>query len=139
VCASPQRILFGWAASGARYVLSHRALSYALAAVCAGALLAVGVAGPSSAYVLVAREVSWFVLWWLTLGVLSSVGLGTGLHTFVLYLGPYIAMATLAVTECDTMSVALSGPTALVCPEVGTPKEAVTFVRILMKVLPASF
>ena len=27
-------------------------------------------------------------LWWVGLGVLSSIGLGTGLHTFVLYLGP---------------------------------------------------
>ncbi len=25
-------------------------------------------------------------LWWVGLGVLSSVGLGTGLHTFLLYL-----------------------------------------------------
>ena len=25
--------------------------------------------------------------WWVGLGVLSSVGLGTGLHTFLLYLG----------------------------------------------------
>ena len=30
-------------------------------------------------------------LWWVGLGVLSSVGLGTGLHTFILYLGPHIA------------------------------------------------
>ncbi len=25
--------------------------------------------------------------WWVGLGILSSVGLGTGLHTFLLYLG----------------------------------------------------
>ena len=29
--------------------------------------------------------------WWVGLGVLSSVGFGTGLHTFLLYLGPHIA------------------------------------------------
>ena len=34
--------------------------------------------------------------WWVGLGVLSSVGLGTGLHTFLLYLGPHIASVTLA-------------------------------------------
>lgn len=90
-------------------------------------------------YVLLARHSGWFVIWWVTLGVLSSVGLGTGLHTFVLYLGPYIAMVTLAVTECDTMNVPLEGADALVCPPVGTPKEAVTFLRILLKVLPACF
>ncbi|KAK6322404.1 hypothetical protein J4Q44_G00071960 [Coregonus suidteri] len=29
--------------------------------------------------------------YWVGLGILSSVGLGTGLHTFLLYLGPHIA------------------------------------------------
>ena len=32
--------------------------------------------------------------WWVGLGILSSVGLGTGLHTFLLYLGPHIAAVT---------------------------------------------
>ncbi|CAC5355272.1 VMP1 [Mytilus coruscus] len=46
-----------------------------------------------------------YVLWcayWLGLGVLSSVGLGTGLHTFLLYLGPHIAAVTLAAYECKS-------------------------------------
>ena len=34
------------------------------------------------------------------LGIASSIGLGTGLHTFVLYLGPHIAKITLAANEC---------------------------------------
>ncbi|MCD9560061.1 hypothetical protein HAX54_018493 [Datura stramonium] len=29
-----------------------------------------------------------FGLWWVALKVASSIGLGSGLHTFVLYLGP---------------------------------------------------
>ena len=33
---------------------------------------------------------------WVGLGVLSTVGLGTGLHTFVLYLGPFIAQCSIA-------------------------------------------
>ncbi|RYG57297.1 hypothetical protein EON66_00745 [archaeon] len=32
-----------------------------------------------------------FVLYWVTMGVLSSVGLGSGLHTFLLFTGPHIA------------------------------------------------
>jgi len=35
------------------------------------------------------------------LGIASSIGLGTGLHTFVLYLGPHIAKVTLAANECS--------------------------------------
>ena len=42
--------------------------------------------------------------YWLGLGILSSVGLGTGLHTFILYLGPHIASVTLAAYECGTLS-----------------------------------
>jgi hypothetical protein len=34
------------------------------------------------------------------LGIASSIGLGTGLHTFVLYLGPYIAKVSLFSQEC---------------------------------------
>lgn len=31
-----------------------------------------------------------FAFYWITLGILSSIGLGSGLHTFVLFLGPHI-------------------------------------------------
>jgi hypothetical protein len=41
--------------------------------------------------------------YWVFLGILSSVGLGTGLHTFVLYLGPFIAKVALAAQECGTL------------------------------------
>ena len=34
------------------------------------------------------------------MGVASSIGLGTGLHTFVLYLGPHIAKVTMVAYEC---------------------------------------
>ena len=47
------------------------------------------------------------VLWatyWVGLGVLSSVGLGTGLHTFLLYLGPFIASVTLAAFTCNSVN-----------------------------------
>ena len=107
--------------------------------VCVLVLHSLSLSAPLPQYVLAGRHGVWFVVWWVGLGILSSVGLGTGLHTFVLYLGPYLAKVTLAVTECDTMNVALEGPLALVCPPVGTPKETVTFMRILLKVLPACF
>lgn len=49
------------------------------------------------------KEIVW-CLYWLGLGVLSSVGLGTGLHTFLLYLGPHIAAVTLAAYECGSLN-----------------------------------
>jgi hypothetical protein len=57
-------------------------------------------------------------LWWVGLGVLSSVGLGTGLHTFLLYLGPHIAAVTMAAYECgSTDFLAPPYPASIQCPE----------------------
>ncbi|KAL6278609.1 hypothetical protein ACE6H2_022210 [Prunus campanulata] len=46
-----------------------------------------------------------FGLWWLTLGVASSIGLGSGLHTFVLYLGPHIALFTMKAVQCGRVDI----------------------------------
>jgi hypothetical protein len=48
-------------------------------------------------------EIAIFVGWWILLGVASSIGLGTGLHTFVLYLGPHIAKVTMVANECNAI------------------------------------
>ena len=52
--------------------------------------------GPHTEYRSTLIDVIFFSLYWILLGVASSIGLGTGLHTFVLYLGPHIARVTLA-------------------------------------------
>jgi hypothetical protein len=40
-------------------------------------------------------------LYWLGLGIASSIGLGTGLHTFLLYLGPFIAQVTIITPQSN--------------------------------------
>jgi len=56
--------------------------------------------------------------WWVGLGILSSVGLGTGLHTFLLYLGPHIAAVTMAAYECDSLDFPSPPyPAQILCPE----------------------
>ncbi|CAI9289661.1 unnamed protein product [Lactuca saligna] len=45
-------------------------------------------------------EYARFGLWWVALGVASSIGLGSGLHTFVLYLGPHIPFFTIKAMQC---------------------------------------
>lgn len=47
--------------------------------------------GPHTAYRRTIVDLTIFATYWIGLGVASSIGLGTGLHTFVLYLGPHIA------------------------------------------------
>lgn len=60
--------------------------------------------GNHQALITAIRANLWFVVYWVGLGVLSSVGLGTGLHTFLLYLGPHIASVTLAAYECNSLN-----------------------------------
>lgn len=56
--------------------------------------------------------------WWVWLGVLSSVGLGTGLHTFLLYLGPHIASVTMAAYTCNSLNFPEPPyPDEIVCPD----------------------
>jgi len=57
-----------------------------------------------------------FIVTCVGLGVLSSIGLGSGLHT-LLYLGPHIAQVTMAATMCNTLDFKLYGPDAYVCGE----------------------
>ena len=47
---------------------------------------------------------------WIMLGIASSIGLGTGLHTFMLFLGPYIAKATIAAANCGNLDFETQGP-----------------------------
>lgn len=46
------------------------------------------------------RQISWFITFWILTGVASSIGLGTGLHTFVLYLLPHVASVMTATAKC---------------------------------------
>uniref|UniRef100_M4C188 VTT domain-containing protein n=1 Tax=Hyaloperonospora arabidopsidis (strain Emoy2) TaxID=559515 RepID=M4C188_HYAAE len=44
-----------------------------------------------------------FVVWWVGLGVLSSVGLGTGMHSGVLFLFPHIFLVVQGAQECQSL------------------------------------
>lgn len=72
-------------------------------------------------------------LWWVFLGFLSSFGLGTGLHTFVLYLGPFIAQATMAAFACGNTDFETLGEHAFHCLS-QNPDTSPSFLSILLKV-----
>uniref|UniRef100_A0A914VUJ7 Vacuole membrane protein 1 n=1 Tax=Plectus sambesii TaxID=2011161 RepID=A0A914VUJ7_9BILA len=66
----------------------------------------------------VEKKLFW-CLYWVGLGILSSVGFGTGLHTFLLYLGPHIASVTLAAYECGSVKFPEPPyPDQIICPDV---------------------
>jgi len=83
---------------------------------------------------------TWFfeAAWWIFLGFLSSFGLGTGLHTFVLYLGPFIAQCTLTASRCGTVDFPIHGPSKFSCLPLDSSMavdEHALFFDVFIKVL----
>ncbi|XP_023341738.1 vacuole membrane protein 1 [Eurytemora carolleeae] len=78
--------------------------------------------------------------WWVGLGILSSVGLGTGLHTFLLYLGPHIAAVTLAAYECQSTEFPEPPyPEQIICPTDPSSSAQMSIWQILSKVRLEAF
>ncbi|XP_071722650.1 vacuole membrane protein KMS1-like [Rutidosis leptorrhynchoides] len=92
-----QTILYIWAKGGLVLLLS--------ALVAAIGVLVMAFDGPHEKHVEELSKYYRFGLWWITLGVASSIGLGSGLHTFVLYLGPHIALFTIKAMQCGRVDL----------------------------------
>ncbi|MFS7967542.1 hypothetical protein Hanom_Chr09g00786911 [Helianthus anomalus] len=88
------------------YLFTHGVWLMLLAIVTvAGVVLFLSSNGPRGTHVEEFLEYVRFVLWWVALGVASSIGLGSGLHTFVLYLGPHIAFFTIKAMQCGRVDI----------------------------------
>lgn len=88
------------------YLLSHGGWLVLLSAIVGvAAILLVVVDGPHVQHVEEVSRYMRFGLWWVALGVASSIGLGSGLHTFVLYLGPHIAFFTIKAVKCGRVDI----------------------------------
>uniref|UniRef100_A0AAQ5YJX4 Vacuole membrane protein 1 n=1 Tax=Amphiprion ocellaris TaxID=80972 RepID=A0AAQ5YJX4_AMPOC len=80
--------------------------------------IAYRIEGTHQKYVRYMEKKTLWCAYWVGLGILSSVGLGTGLHTFLLYLGPHIASVTLAAYECGSVDFPEPPyPDQIVCPQ----------------------
>ncbi|KAJ7422152.1 hypothetical protein WISP_38999 [Willisornis vidua] len=91
--------------------------------------------GAHQQYVRYMEKKFFWCAYWVGLGILSSVGLGTGLHTFLLYLGPHIASVTLAAYECNSVDFPEPPyPDQIICPEQGTPQGSISLWAIISKV-----
>ncbi|KAF7283517.1 transport and Golgi organization 5 isoform X2 [Rhynchophorus ferrugineus] len=117
-------------------ILANKILVVSLAISVLSLYLLVNLRGPHYEIVQgVYKKLLW-CLYWIGLGVLSSVGLGTGLHTFLLYLGPHIAAVTLAGYECGSLNFPEPPyPEDIVCPAEGDEGSIpVTILSIMSKV-----
>lgn len=73
--------------------------------------------------------------WWILLGVLSSVGFGTGLHSGLMFLFPHVMQTVAAAESCHTTDGLISWythPCKLQCSTTVGPKDdsTVTFLRL---------
>jgi len=87
-----------------------------------------------------------FFVWWLGLGILSSIGLGSGLQSGVLFLFPHIIKVSLAAQTCKTLDfesytdIWFRSPTNLFkCPPVTTDSTPVTLFGIWQKIIFVCF
>eukprot|EP01035_Chromulina_nebulosa_P020351 gene20351-26415_t len=88
-----------------------------------------------------------FITWWVGLGILSSIGLGSGLQSGVLFMFPHIFKVCLAAQTCKTLDFESDSnmwfrkPSNLFrCPMDGlTNHTPVTFYRLWHKVLWVCF
>ncbi|KAF1743623.1 hypothetical protein MXB_3874 [Myxobolus squamalis] len=79
-----------------------------------------------------------YLLKWNGLGILSSIGLGFGFHTFVLYLAPFIASVTMAAWECNSVRFPSPYPYKIMCPT--EPEKIVMSIwKIALKVKMEAF
>jgi len=85
-----------------------------------------------------------FLVWWVGLGVLSSVGLGTGMHSGMLFLFPHVLKTVRFAEKCEHLNfdsrinmwhLALTHTAEFSCSI--TPGFQVNFLNLVVKLLPA--
>nr|CDJ86963.1 Protein EPG-3 [Haemonchus contortus] len=119
-------------------MLNHKALLFSLSVMSSLFYYAYITPGQHQQYIaVIEKKILWWG-WWVFLGVLSSIGLGSGLHTFLIYLGPHIAAVTLAAYECNSLNFPEPPyPDSIVCPSgkaSATTSIAISLWQIVAKV-----
>ena len=84
------------------------------------------------------RELESLVIWygyWVMLGIASSIGLGTGLHTFMLFLGPFIAQTTITAYKCSSLDFETRGWNSFVCHSTNSMDDGmITLLSVANKI-----
>lgn len=84
-----------------KYLPSHVLL--ALAAISAAIYAGFQVEGPHTTVLNQLWFYGEFIVWWMGLGILSSVGLGTGMHTGMLFTFPHAFQTVMSADACGNL------------------------------------
>eukprot|EP00164_Ancoracysta_twista_P006142 GFYU01008494.1.p1 GENE.GFYU01008494.1~~GFYU01008494.1.p1 ORF type:complete len:554 (+),score=142.54 GFYU01008494.1:238-1899(+) len=85
------------------YLATHRVYGTMLFGLTAFALAIHFLPSEEHLFVRQVEHSVWLAWYWIGLGFLSSCGFGTGLHTFILYLAPYMVDITIYAIECRVL------------------------------------
>ncbi|KAI8928555.1 hypothetical protein BC831DRAFT_447708 [Entophlyctis helioformis] len=122
------------------FVVSNSRAFLALSAVIGLGALIYRVDGQHQETVMYLESLFMWYGWWIGLGIASSIGLGTGLHTFMLFLAPFIAETAFAAYSCQSLNFATRGPQSFVCPtSPASDAAAITIWTIAHKVRLETF
>lgn len=84
------------------YLVTHRVTLFIIGPMTVLWLSVSEMDGPHQEMMGELRITAKYVVWWVGLGVLSSVGLGTGMHSGLLFLFPHIFKVVTAAEECHS-------------------------------------
>ena len=87
---------------------------------------------------------SWEIIFWVGLGVLSSIGLGSGMHSGLLFLFPHVISIAMAAHECksvnfSTLQIDPNNYDMYKCLDDEIPSIDVPFISIFLKVFIPCF
>ncbi len=94
--------IYTWIMYGLNYIYLHPIFRMVFVPFCAIWLFLHIFKGSHTPYVNIFEITIEYVVWWVGLGILSSIGLGSGLQSGVLFLFPHIIKVSLAARICNT-------------------------------------
>jgi vacuole membrane protein 1 len=130
-----------------RYILYHQVFIYVLLPTSTVVFILHHFPGAHTPYLDNLKFGIEYVVWWVGLGILSSIGLGSGLQSGVLFLFPHIFKTCLAAQTCGTMDFDSaedmwfrSHSNLFKCPDVITPENTpVSFGGMWRKIILVCF
>jgi hypothetical protein len=144
------RTFFGGAVAlvffSVKYIVSHAIFLYVLLPTAILWLILDSIPGPYTDTINRIEFAMEFVVWWTGLGILSSVGLGSGLQSGVLFLFPHIIKVSLAAQTCKTLDFDSysdmwfrSPPGLFQCPPLTAESTPVTLLGTWQKIILVCF
>lgn len=126
-----------------QYLLSHQFFLFFIFPICISYICLLVLPGSHHMIIDKIQFSLEFIIWWLGLGILSSIGLGSGLQSGVLFMFPHIFRVVLTANTCKTLDFDSNSnmwfrqpDTLFQCPlEVTSTSTPVTFYGLWMKVI----